>query len=421
MSPAAFISLSEHEVSRFFLAIVLLLLGAHGFAYFFQKYGLPKVIGEIFGGLILGPTVLGYFSPEKFAWIFNGFVGEGKLLSAMYWMGLVLLMFISGFEVQSKFNKEDKKLIIALIVGATAIPFFAGWFAPNFYDFSHVIGPKQNLTALKIIIAMAASITSIPVISKIFMDLGIMGSRFARVVLAAAATHDIVLWVALAIATGLVSTRQPSISSLAVSVGSTLGFFVVSLLLMPKLFRTINRSRYNIFLKHTATGYVLLICLVFVALASLLQVNVVFGALLAGTVVGLMPKEKFGEIRTHIREISVAFFIPLYFAVVGLKLDLVHHFDFIFFLGFFAFTAFFETLGSMIAAWWVLRKWLPSINLAVAMNARGGPGIVLATVAFDLGIINETFFAVLIVIAIVSSLLAGQWFSYVLTRKWKLL
>jgi Kef-type K+ transport system membrane component KefB len=81
----------------------------------------------------------------------------------------------------------------------------------------------------------------------------------------------------------------------------------------------------------------------------------------------------------------------------------------------------FAAIGTLVALKLAKEDWLSSFNIAVAMNARGGPGIVLATIAFDLGIINQTFFVTLVLIALVTSLLAGYWFKYVISRGWPLL
>ena len=105
MSVAETIALNNLELSRIFLAIALLLVSAHTCGYLFHRLTLPKVIGEIFGGFNTGPTVLGYFFPQVHHWIFTAFESEGKLLSFIYWFGLVLLMFISGFDI-SKVYKQ---------------------------------------------------------------------------------------------------------------------------------------------------------------------------------------------------------------------------------------------------------------------------------------------------------------------------
>ncbi len=410
------ISLTNLELTRFFFALVLLLFFSHTFGFLMHRYKLPRVIGEILGGCLLGPTVLGFFLPNLYHGLFSAFEAEGKLISMIYWMGLVLLMFVSGFELQKSLDKEDRKDILALTLGSTVIPFILGWIAPTLYDFSPYLGDKQNMLALQLVIAIAAAITSIPVLSRIFIDLGVMNTRFAKIVLSTATIHDIVLWVALAIATGLVSTQGYSLSAITYTVGLTITFFAVSLLIMPRLVEFLSRSKWNLLLRSSGAGYILVICFLFAAVASILDVNVVFGAFLAGIVVGMMPEGQLQKEKMHIKEISLAFFVPLYFAIVGLKLDLVRHCDILFVLGFFLFTTVFAMLGTMIAARFMKKDWLSSVNLAVAMSTRGGPGIVLATVAFELGIINETFFVTLVLIAIISSFVAGAWFKYVLIQ-----
>jgi Kef-type K+ transport system membrane component KefB len=277
------------------------------------------------------------------------------------------------------------------------------------------------MLALKIIMGIAVAVTSIPVISKIFIDLGIINTSFAKIVLATATLHDVILWVALAIATGLLSTTIVSFSAIITTVFITIIFFGLTILVMPKLLRFSNGFRYNLLIKSSTSGYAILICFLFSAIASVLEVNIVFGAFLAGIVIGVMPHDQFGKAKEHIKDISLAFFVPIYFAVIGLKLDLIHHFDMLFFLGFLLFATTFQAIGTLIALKLAKEDWLSSFNIAVAMNARGGPGIVLATIAFDLGIINQTLFVTLVLIALVTSLLAGYWFKYVISKGWPLL
>lgn len=416
------ITISDFELTRVFVGLVLLLASAHSFGYLFQRLlAIPRVIGEIVGGVVLGPTVLGFFSPYAYQWIFNAFASEGQLIATIYWIGLLLLMFISGFEIQRSINRDDKKLIGAILVGSTAIPFLVGCYIPNFYDFAPYLGEKGNMTSLTIIIAIAIAVTSIPVISKIFIDLEIINTRFAKIVLATATIEDVILWIALAVATALAGNGVLIMEDILSKVLITIVFFIVALLAFPKFFSFVNKSRLNILIKSSATGYVLLVCFLFATIASIVNVNMIFGAFLAGIVIGATSNQKITSVKVHIKEIGLGFFIPIYFAVVGLKLDLIHHFDLLFFLAFLLLSITVKTLGTVIAARLSHQNWLSSINLGAAMNSRGGPGIVVATVAFDLGIINETFFAVLVLMAIITSIIAGYWLKFVLTKGWNLL
>lgn len=420
MNSGNLINLNNIELTRFLSAVMLLLVSAHLFAYILQLLKLPRVIGEIIGGIILGPSLLGFMYPNVYDWVFNAFESEGKLISSIYWFGLMLLMFVSGFEIEWSFNKKDKNIISVVLLGSTIVPFLAGWILPDYYNISPLLGVKQNILALKIIVAIAIAVTSIPVISKIFIDLNIIKTRFAKIVLTAATIHDIILWIALAIATELVNNGVSTINILY-SLLITLVFFIFTLLFAPKIFNYITNNKLNPLVKSSDEGYALFICLLFTVVASILNVNIVFGAFLAGVVLNSLLNEKFKRVKTNIKSFSLAFFIPIYFAVVGLKIDLIYHFNILFFLMFFLFTTFFEMAGTFFAVKLIRIDNLSSFNFSVAMTTRGGPGIVLATIAYDTGIISETFFVTLVVIAIITSLLAGYWFRVILSKGWPLL
>jgi Kef-type K+ transport system membrane component KefB len=421
LSLAATITLSSLELTRFFFAMVLLLFTAHSFGFLFYEAKLPRVIGEIFGGLILGPTFLGYFAPTAENWVFAAFPSEGALISVISYFGLVLLMFISGFEVQRSFSRQDRKIAISFLLGATVIPFIIGVLTPYVYNFAPYAGPNGNMLSLAIIVGIGVSVTSIPVISKIFIDLRIMDTRFAKIVLAIATVEDVIQFGALAIATGVGASASASLSLVVFTALVTVAFFAAALLGLPRVIRYTIRSRFNVLIKTHPSRYALFLCFLLVALASLLNVNIIFGAFLAGIAIGIMPEEVFTLAKAQIKSISFALFTPIYFAVVGLKLDLIHSFDILFFLGFLLFSTALKGGGALAVGRLIKQKRLASLNFAIALNARGGPGIVLATVAFDLGLISETFFVALVLTAIVTSLIAGFWLRYVKKRGWELL
>jgi len=277
------------------------------------------------------------------------------------------------------------------------------------------------MLSLAIIVGIGVSVTSIPVISKIFIDLKIMNTRFAKIVLAIATVEDVIQFAALAIATGVGASASTSLSLIGYTAFVTVAFFGAAMLGLPRLIRYTIRSRFDVLIKFHPSRYALFLCFLMVALASLLNVNIVFGAFLAGVAVGMMPEEVFALAKSQVKSISLAVFTPVYFAVVGLKLDLVHSFDILFFLGFLVFSTALKGGGALVVGRLIKQRRLPSLNLAIALNARGGPGIVLATVAFDLGLISETFFVALVLTAIVTSLIAGFWLRYVKKKGWDLL
>lgn len=408
--------MTDLELRQFLLAVVGLLAAAHFVGYLFQRFGLPRVIGEIVGGLLLGKTGLGLVLPDVHVWLFHGFSAEPKLLSALYWIGLILLMFTSGFSVSRHEGGPERRLFAWLVAGTTVLPFMAGWLATKAFDFSPYLGASGDATALALVVSIAVAVTSIPVISRIFIDLGIAETPFARLVLSTAIAHDIILWAALAVATGLVGGTAPDGGAIAFIVVKTLLFFVLSALGGPRLLGLMTGNRYNLVRKASAVGWVLVICFLLAALASLLEVNVVFGALVAGILFGAAREPEIEQARGRITEFAFAFFVPFYFAMVGFKLNLVAEFDLLFTLGFIAFCTACQLAATVLSARAAGKGWESALNLAVAMNARGGPGIVLATVALEYGIINGVFYATLVMLAVLTSLAAGTWFRYQLAR-----
>ena len=419
--PLAAISLTEVEITRFFVAIVALMGMAHFVGSLFARLKMPRVIGEIAGGLILGPTVLGAIAPGAYEWIFKGFAGEDKLLAMASEFGLVLLMFMSGMEIKARFAREDRKVAFPLLAGATLLPFIVGAAAPRVFDFKPYMGPNGNISSLTIIIGIAVAITSIPVISKIFLDLGIMRTRFARIVLTVATVEDIALWGLLAVAISLSKSADPSLYDVVKTPIVTLIVFVVAMVLIPRLLNGLTRTAARNVVENRPVRLALLTCFGMVAVCELLGVKDMFGALLAGMAMCRLPHDVVEVVRTKVKAFALVFFTPIYFAIVGLKLDLLRSFDPLFFLGFFLFCCVVKSLATAVAGRVTTGDWLSTANLTAALNTRGGPGIVLASVAFDAGIIDERFFITMVLTAVVTSLFAGVWFRYVLNQGWPLL
>jgi Kef-type K+ transport system membrane component KefB len=119
----------------------------------------------------------------------------------------------------------------------------------------------------------------------------------------------------------------------------------------------------------------------------------------------------------QVKAYGLAFFVPIYFAIVGVRLDLLHAFQPAFFAALFIFACGVKAGSVYLGARLSGESFRNSRNFAIAMNARGGPGIILATVTLDAGIINTNFYASLVMLAIISSLLAGWWLERALVPR----
>jgi Kef-type K+ transport system membrane component KefB len=185
--------------------------------------------------------------------------------------------------------------------------------------------------------------------------------------------------------------------------------------------KRINKAEFNIVARNSPVGYAIAVLLAYCAAAGALKVSLVFAAFLAGFAVVHKKRRLFADALEAIGKVAFAFFIPVYFAIVGLKLDLVRGVSLWMIVGFIAATCLVKILSVSLAGRLAGFRGLDLLNLAITTNARGGPGIVLASVAFDAGIISPQFYTTLVVAAVVTSQAAGAWLEWVLRRGWPLL
>jgi len=421
--------MSEHEIGSL-TTILLLLLGlAHLLGWLFTRLRQPRVIGEILAGVVVGPSLLGHFFPTVFAGLFQTGTPLGAkyqvVTGFIYNLGLLLLMFISGAETRQLFTREERKEVGWLVTVGTGTPFLFALLIAPLLALDTLTGPNGNRWAVVIVLAIAVAVTSIPVISRIFSDLGILRTRFARLVLGVAVLEDIALWLALAVATALagkVALDGWVISAdIFLHIAKTVGFFVLGLTIIPRAVKRINKSRFNVLAKNSPVAYVVGVLLAYCAVAGALEVSLVFAAFLAGFAVVHKKRRLFAEALESVSKFSFAVFIPIYFAIVGWRLDLSKSFSFrmllLFLVGSCVLKLISVALGARLAGF----RGLDVLNLAVATNARGGPGIVLASVAYDAGIINAAFYTTLVLSAVLTSQAAGAWLEYVLRKGWPLL
>ena len=402
------------------LFILLLLVGlAQLLGYLFVKLRQPKVVGEILAGVLLGPALIGRLPlGEK---LLEATQHQGNILNFVYWMGLLLLMFLSGAETRNLFTREERREVSWLVIVGTGIPFLLGLVLGPWLIHPALAGPNGNRISLIIILAVGVAVTSVPVVSKIFADLKILHTRFARLVLGVAVLEDIVLWMALAIATTVAGKTALNPQQMAYHLVSTVGFFGLGLTIVPRIIKRINKSRFNVFAQQAPVAYALAVLLAYCVVAGALNVSLVFAAFLAGFAVVHKRRRLFAGALDAIGKVSFAFFIPVYFAIVGLKLDLIRGFSLWMAAAFILGSCLIKILSVSFAGRLAGFRGLDLVNLAITTNARGGPGIVLASVAFEAGIISPQFYTTLILAAVLTSQAAGAWLDYVLRKGWPLL
>jgi Kef-type K+ transport system membrane component KefB len=223
------------------------------------------------------------------------------------------------------------------------------------------------------------------------------------------------------VATGMATNTALNPRQISYHFVATTSFFLLGLTIVPRLVKRINKSRFNILAKHSPIAYAIAVLLAYCVVAGMLDVSLVFAAFLAGFAVVHKKRRLFADALDAIGKVSFAFFIPVYFAIVGLKLDLIRGLSWRMIVLFLVGSCAVKIASVSLAGRFAGFRGLDLVNLAITTNARGGPGIVLASVAFDAGIISSKFYTTLVLAAVLTSQLAGAWLDYVLRKGWPLL
>lgn len=422
-------SLSSGDLGHLIAATVVLLLAAHLIGGLAVRLRQPRVAGEILGGLLLGPTLLGLVAPGWHQALFKDGAATQTGLGIAYQLGLLLLMYCSGTELRALLSRHDRRPVLGIALVGNVVPFLAALGFLALYDTSRFLGPAGDRISFGLAFALAIAVTSIPVISRIMADLGILHTRFARVVLSVAVLEDLVIYVVLNFALARVAAANAEASGLLGVLGVqpagplgtgyyivvTLAFFLLPVVAGPGLVQRLADWPGNLLNRASPIAFQLVFMLALAGLAAFLGVAPIFGALVAGILAGDLRGRDL-EARQAIAGVATGVVVPLYFAIVGLRLDLVGAFEPLFFLFLLGFACLVKSASCYAGARMVGEGRSGARNLAVALNARGGPGIVLASVVLDAGIIDDRFYTMLVLLALITSVIAGTWLEAVLKR-----
>lgn len=422
-------SFTDVDLARLLIALAVLLLAAHGMGALFARFKQPPAIGEIIGGILLGPSALGAALPAVHNWIFPAAGSSAAALGAVYQLGLLLLMFAAGAEMRRLIQRNAVRTVGLIASFGLVLPLAAGLGLVAALGVHSFIGTAGNKTALTLVFGLAVAVTSIPVISRIMHDTGLLGTRFSRIVLSVAVIEDIVVYVVLAVAVGLVQASGstafgvPTALNIHTVAQNSVYHTVVAVLFLAlaltvggRVYQALAGTRANPLARRSPVAFQLLWMLALSAGALALGLVPLYGAFVAGITVAVATDGEIVPERNALATVSFGFFIPIYFAIIGIQLDLIHHFAVVFFLGFLAFACVAKAASVYLGARLSRESNFMSASLAIAMNARGGPGIVLASTAYAAGIINQTFFVSLVMLSIVTSLAAGSWLERVADR-----
>jgi len=379
----------------------------------------PAVIGEIIGGLLCGPTVLGHVWPNLYQSLFAVAGHASTAREIVVGLGMVFFLFTAGLEVRLDDVRGRWAGVLTTGMLGSLLPFALGLGAAFILP-TCIPGVPVLPKVSAFVLAIGLSISALPVIVRILLDLNLLQTRMGTVALVGAAIGDLLGWTAFA---GVLSWhRDPSasLSWMAVRVlGCTAGLVFFGRFVAPWLLAKAQR------LGGDAVGYLGMLCamiLLAAAGAEAAGIHAVFGAFVLGVSLG-HARNRTGEIaplHEGLQQFSLSFFAPLYFVSVGLRLDFGAHFDILLVLGITVLACVGKVVGAGLGARLAAGlPWREAMEVGVAMNARGAMEIVLATVALDAGLIAENMFVALVMMALLTSLVSAPLLQFLQVQRGK--
>lgn len=408
--------LSAPQMTMFLLSLALMLGLARLLGEVARRWNQPAVLGEILAGVILGPTVLGYISPTVLSTVFPAEGPVAIALTSFIQIAVTFLLLVAGLEVDlSSVWRQGKAAAYVSIAGAV-VPFAFGfgiaWLAPA------LMGMDTNGAALPfaLFVGVAMSITALPVIAKILMDLNMFKSDMGALIMSAAMVNDLMGWLGFAVILAMIGGEGGGLA-LGGTIALTM-FFVAGMLLLgrPLVHRTLPFVQAHSHWPGGVIGFVLVVALLCAAATEWIGIHAIFGAFIAGVVIGDSSHLR-ERTRDNIHQFITNIFAPVFFASIGLRVNFVEAFDLVIVLVVLVIALAGKIFGCYFGAVWAGMGKRESWATGFGMSARGAMEIILAQLAYEFGLITNELFVAIVIMALVTSMLAGPLMQRALRQK----
>ena len=411
-------TLSSANLLRLLLQFVLLLAGARTLGEGARRLGQPEVLGELLAGVLLGPSLLGALLPGAFHALFPASGPEPLLLQLVADLGVILLLLLSGAEVDLDLVAQRARPALLVAAGGVAVPFAAGYGLAVVLP-GGLVGPSGSRPVFDLFVATALSISAIPVIVKILLDMRLMRRDIGQLTVAAGVLNDMAGWFLLAGVVGFATARALPVTRIAVSVVGTLAFAAFLFTWGHRLMRALIVWVDDTFGGEGATTTaVLLVGLLGAAATQALHVEAFLGAFLVGVQLARIPRVR-GEVAAHLRGMTLAVFAPVFFASAGLRVDvpsLLHPLLLLVAAAIVATACVGKFAGTYLGARLAgVGPWM-ALSLGAAMNARGAVEVIVATVGLQAGVLTVPMYSMIILMAVTTSVLAPPALRWSLRR-----
>lgn len=405
-SPASALD-TPHEgslLAQVLFAIAAIIVLARGVGLLTQKFlKQPAVMGEILAGILLGPSVLGALAPVAQASLFPSAVASA--LNVVAKIGVVLFMFLVGLELDPKLFRGQGRVTLSIAQASIVVPFLFGaaLALPLFPRYAYA---GTRFTVFALFLGVSMSVTAFPVLARILSERKLSTSGPGIIALGCAAINDAVAWCLLALASGVATSH---VERAGYTVAAVIAFVVVMVFVVRPIARFLaqREERSTDPVSSNTLALIFGMMLISAVATETIGIHALFGAFLFGVVIphdGRLAE----QIRIRTEDVVVVLFLPIFFAFTGLRtrLGLVDQpGDWLALAGIITVATLGKAGGSTLAARAVGLGWRDSATIGALMNTRGLMELIVLNVGLDLGVLSPTLFAMMVVMALVTTFL----------------
>ncbi|MCW5768887.1 MAG: cation:proton antiporter [Phycisphaeraceae bacterium] len=400
--------LTHSEIITLLVALGVLLGTARLLGEVARKLRQPAVIGELFAGILLGPTILGAVWPSAQGSLFPS---EGPLpvsLHALTTVAIMLFLLVAGMEVDLSTIWRRRRAAMSVGVGGMVVPFVLAfplaWLLPVTMD----AGVHASELTFPLFFATAMAISALPVVAKILIDLQMFKSDIGMTIIAAAVFNDIVGWLVFALVLALMGRAGEGGPELWQTVTMTLVFAGVMLTLgRAAVDRALPWLHAHASVPGSVLGFAATGAALCAAFTEWLGVHAIFGAFIFGIALG-DSRHLRQSTRETIDQFVSFIFAPLFFASIGLRVDFLQNFDLLLVLIVLVVATVGKVGGCVLFSRFTGFQRREAWAVAFGLNARGAMEIILGLLALEAGLIGERMFVALVVMALVTSMTSGS-------------
>ncbi|MCX5611733.1 MULTISPECIES: cation:proton antiporter [unclassified Streptomyces] len=406
MSSVPVPTIAHHSLLVLLLQLALLLLLALSLGQLAAWFKMPAIVGELFAGVILGPSVLSHVLPDFADWLLPKQPGQMHLLDAVGQLGVLLLVGVTGMELKFDLVKRRGATAVRVSLAGLLLPLGLG-VAVGFLLPSSLLPGGTDPTVFALFLGVALCVSAIPVIAKTLMDMNLLHREVGQLTLASGVIDDVIGWFLLSIVSAMATvglTTGKIAAALLYPTGVVLFAVLVGRPAVRIALRAANRSPEA----GPTVAVAALIVLLGSAATHAMGLEAVFGAFVCGVLIatsGELDREKLAPLRTTV----LAFLAPVYFATAGIRMDLTALARPAVLAAACAVLAV-AVLGKFAGAYIGaklsgLGRW-EALALGAGMNSRGVIEVIVAMVGLRLGILGPETYTIIILVAIVTSLMA---------------